>query len=208
MFDSASRDHFVAGVESASRRRRGSGKGKSVKTHEHAAVVWADGQAFSTGRAGSPFDHLRAKEVLIFAPPRATPNPFLQALSESVVAIESGERASRCVAKDRACPRVPANPKTYPSGTREASKSRLGRQQHMPICRAFIQALWRTRTADPLLTMEVQGRYWRARPGTRGHVFPANRAFEMCLPCPRMPARAQPDVPVSYPRSVVCFLNE
>jgi hypothetical protein len=77
-------------------------------------VVWADGQAFSTGRAGSPFDHLLAKEVLIFAPPRATPNPFLQALSESVVAIESGERASRCVAKDRACPRAPGQSQNVP----------------------------------------------------------------------------------------------
>ena len=27
------------------------------------------------------------------------------------------------------------------------------------------------------LTMEVLGRYWRARPGTRGHVLPANLLF-------------------------------
>jgi hypothetical protein len=57
------------------------------------------------------------------------------------------------------------------------------------------------------LTMEVLGWYWRARPGTRGHVCPANRTFAACRPCPRMPARAQADVPVSYPRAVVYFPN-
>ena len=51
--------------------------------------------------------------------------------------------------------------------------------------------------------MEVPGQYWRTRPGTCGHVFPANRAFTLCRECPRVPARARPDVPVSYPRSVV-----
>ena len=53
--------------------------------------------------------------------------------------------------------------------------------------------------------MEVQGWYWRARLGARGHVFPASRAFETCRACPRVSARAQADVPVSYPRGVVCF---
>ena len=69
------------------------------------------------------------------------------------------------------------------------------------------QALFRTRTGDPLLTMEVPRRYWRARPGTRDHVSPANRLFAPCLACPRVPERAQPDVPVSYPWSVVCSQN-
>jgi len=36
---------------------------------------------------------------------------------------------------------------------------------------------------------------------------PANASFEPCLPCPRVPARAQADVPVSYPRAVVSFSN-
>jgi hypothetical protein len=30
---------------------------------------------------------------------------------------------------------------------------------------------------DPLLTMEVPRRYWRARPGIRGHVSPTNSTF-------------------------------
>jgi len=39
------------------------------------------------------------------------------------------------------------------------------------------------------LTMEVCRRYWRARPGTRGHVFPANRASRCVASvraCPRV----------------------
>src|SRR5512132_2952317 len=55
--------------------------------------------------------------------------------------------------------------------------------------------------------MEVPRRYSRARPDTHGHVFPANRPFALCLECPRVPACAQPDVPVSYPRLVVCSQN-
>jgi len=51
------------------------------------------------------------------------------------------------------------------------------------------------------------GRYWSTRPGARGHVFPANRAFEACLLCPRVPGRGLADVPVSYPRRVVCLRN-
>jgi hypothetical protein len=57
------------------------------------------------------------------------------------------------------------------------------------------------------LTMEVKGWYWRARPGTRDHVSPANLPFAACLPCTRVPARAQADVPVSYPRLVACSQN-
>ena len=53
----------------------------------------------------------------------------------------------------------------------------------------------------PPPSMEVQERYWRARPGTRGHVSPANRAVAVRLSCPPVPARAQADVPVSYPRA-------
>jgi hypothetical protein len=61
---------------------------------------------------------------------------------------------------------------------------------------------------DHLLTMEVPGGYWRTRPGTRDHVFPANRTFTLCLACPRVHARAQADVPVSYPQLVVCLSNK
>src|SRR5436190_10889177 len=55
--------------------------------------------------------------------------------------------------------------------------------------------------------MEVSGRYSRAREGVRGHDWPANRFFLLCRSCLRFPADVQVDVPVSYPRSVVCSLN-
>jgi hypothetical protein len=52
---------------------------------------------------------------------------------------------------------------------------------------------------------------WRFRGGTGGHgrasavtFFLQNRALTLCRECPRVPARAQADVPVSYPRVVVC----
>ena len=56
--------------------------------------------------------------------------------------------------------------------------------------------------------MEVLARYGRARESTREHVFPANPCFEACRECPRVPASAQADVPVSYPRLVVCLQNK
>jgi hypothetical protein len=55
--------------------------------------------------------------------------------------------------------------------------------------------------------MEVLRRKWRARAVIRGHVWPANSRFSACRQCPRVTARAQADVPVSYPRRVVCFQN-
>jgi hypothetical protein len=58
------------------------------------------------------------KEVLAFAPARATRNALLQALSWLVVAIEAVDHDPRCVARRRACPRVAASPKMYPSRTR------------------------------------------------------------------------------------------
>jgi hypothetical protein len=57
--------------------------------------------------------------------------------------------------------------------------------------------------------MEVSGRYSGTRQGIGGHVFPANRAVGLCRWCPRVSARAQPAVPVSYPRwSVVNYRNK
>ena len=64
----------------------------------------------------------------------------LQELSQSVAAIERLDHVADRVARRRACPRVPASPKMYPSRTREASKSRHGRQHYKPICRAFMQS--------------------------------------------------------------------
>ena len=63
----------------------------------------------------------------------------------------------------------------------EARIRRLRRQQHMPFCRDFLQALFRTRTGDPLLTMEVAvGSY--GMPRRRLLVrFPCNlRDFSVC----------------------------
>src|SRR6266480_4795166 len=52
--------------------------------------------------------------------------------------------------------------------------------------------------------MEVSERNRRTRPDVGGHVVPANQPFESWLWCSRVSACAQPDVPVSYPRTVVC----
>jgi hypothetical protein len=82
-----------------------------------------------------------AKESVTFAPARATADALLRELSKRVVTHECLERAEFWVARRRACPRVPASPKMYPSRTREASKIRRRRQHYMPIYRAFGQAL-------------------------------------------------------------------
>jgi hypothetical protein len=58
-----------------------------------------------------------------------------------------------------------------------------------------------------LLTMEVLGRYWRTRPGTRGHVFPANRVKGDVKNASRGVARVVSDVSVLCPRAVVGFDN-
>src|SRR5262245_41584401 len=55
--------------------------------------------------------------------------------------------------------------------------------------------------------MEVLRRYGRARAVTREHVSPANPPLLVCQQCPRVPGRALADVPVSYPRAVVCSQN-
>jgi hypothetical protein len=46
----------------------------------------------------------------------------------------------------------------------------------VPICRHFMEALFRTRTGDPLLTMEVSGRHARTRAIIRDAVSPAKSA--------------------------------
>jgi hypothetical protein len=55
-----------------------------------------------------------AKEMLSFAPPRATTSAFFQEFSDSMLAIGAAEHAPRCVGGRRPCPRVPASPKMYP----------------------------------------------------------------------------------------------
>jgi len=58
------------------------------------------------------------------------------------------------------------------------------------------------------LTMEVLGRYRRARAVIREHVRPANTRLAVCRPRPRVTGRALTGVPASYPRRVVSSQNE
>jgi len=58
--------------------------------------------------------------------------------------------------------------------------------------------------STPSLPWGFWERYARRRAVTRERVCPANRAFTLREKYPGVPARAQEDVPVSYPRRVVC----
>jgi hypothetical protein len=75
-------------------------------------------------------------------------------------------------------------------------------QHNIPVCRAFLQALWRTRTADPLLTMEVRERHARTRAITRDTAFPANRTEIRHNHASRDVARVVSDVSVLCPHAV------
>ena len=90
------------------------------------------------------------------------------------------DRASRI---NRACPRVPA----LASSVFPWQRPRFGLAGFLIQRPASDEA-----AGDPLLTMEVLGRYWRARPGIRDHVSPANHVFATCLQCPRVPGLAYP----------------
>ena len=61
--------------------------------------------------------------------------------------------------------------------------------------------------STPSLPWRSTGGTGGPRPGARDHVLPANRLLGLCHWCPRVPARAQSDVPVSYPRAVVFLSN-
>ena len=74
-----------------------------------------------------------ATEGVSLTPVRATPTGCLQALFGR----SSDSSAFSVCRQTRACPRVLASRKMYPSRTREESKSRHYRQHNMPICRAF-----------------------------------------------------------------------
>jgi hypothetical protein len=69
------------------------------------------------------------------------------------------------------------------------------------LAREWIAEAEQVRRRPPSLALR---RYWRARPLTRDHVFPANGRLEVSRACTHVPARAQGDVPVSYPRLVAC----
>ena len=83
----------------------------------------------------------------------------------------------------------------YPWGTLDR---RLARGR-VPETEAYKQALWRTRTADPLLTMEVQGREARPTAGTRGHEVPAYRHLPEARARPHLPAVGRENVPPMFP---------
>jgi hypothetical protein len=78
------------------------------------------------------------------------------------------------------------------------------RQQNYRNCRYFFEnkALFRTRTGDPLLTMEVPRRHARTRAITRDTVSPANRAVGEGGDASRDVARVVSDVSVLCPREV------
>ena len=65
---------------------------------------------------------------------------------------------------------------------------------------AFLRSPLTGPTVDPLLTMEVSGRYAGYGRGFAGAFCPANQGPGTCRQCPRVAARARADVPVSYPR--------
>ena len=60
------------------------------------------------------------------------------------------------------------------------------------------QALCRTRTDDPFLTMEPSGRHERAREGTNGQVPPALDGFRPTRSCPIMVTVAHPELRQGY----------
>jgi hypothetical protein len=59
-------------------------------------------------------------------------------------------------------PRVIAKRRAYQRCTRAVPACCADRRQEMPICRHFGEALFRTRTVDPLLTMEVLFEFGRS----------------------------------------------
>jgi hypothetical protein len=111
-----------------------------------------------------------------------------------------GREASRMPASARQSQNVPAS---YPRRIK-ISPSRA--TQHARL-QGFSSSPLTDSNRRPLLTMEVLRRYSRTRAVICDHVCPANRYITACRPCTRVPARVQADVPVSYPRCVVCSQN-
>jgi hypothetical protein len=79
----------------------------------------------------------------------------------------------------------------------------------IPDFRGFLlyEALFRTRTGDPLLTMEVLERHARTRAITRDTLSPANHTVRRTGGASRDVARVVSDVSVLCPRPVVCSYN-
>lgn len=76
-----------------------------------------------------------------------------------------------------------------------------------PSCTSLLAPVELSGLLEYLPFMEVQGRYWGPRESTRDHVSPAIPPFDACRECPLVSARALADVPISYPRGVVCLQN-
>ncbi len=96
----------------------------------------------------------------------------------------------------------------YPSGTREAPVVAIADNIICLFAGIFFQSPLTDSNRRP---PPYHGGSGVIRAGTAGHQrsrFSCNRASAVCQPCPRVPARAQPAVPVSYPRTVVYSPNE
>jgi hypothetical protein len=138
----------------------------------------------------------RRSDRVMSAASRSRADTVEQGLGDAVGLFEGGKVARK---GERVRLRV-SNGVSYPRNEQFSSKQATLYAYLQGFCE---KPSGRTRTVDPLLTMEVPMRYWRTRPGTRGQVCPANCPFSLCLECPRVPARVQTDVPVWYPRGVV-----
>jgi integrase len=94
-----------------------------------------------------------------------------------------------------------------PRGGRCVDAASAGRRppgkQEQALSRRKPEALFRTRTGDPLLTMEVPRRHARTRAVIRDIVSPGNRTDPAAKPAPRYVARVVSDVSVLCPLVVV-----
>jgi hypothetical protein len=107
--------------------------------------------------------------------------------------------------------RVPASARQSQKCTRLVPAKRrnlaIAGNRTSPFAGIFLKPSDGLEPSTPSLPWRFRGGTGGPRLGTRGHVLPANRASEPCLSCPRVPGRAQADVPVSYPRRVVYLQN-
>ena len=84
---------------------------------------------------------------------------------------------------------------------RSLSRPDASRQATQPVdLQAFREALFRTRTGDPLLTIQVLRREARVRAGLRGHENRANRGDLTTTRDPRVDARGRADVRTTFAR--------
>ena len=127
---------------------------------------------------------------------RTTPTACLQELFECVVEKRVSRARSTRVARRRACPPVPKCTRLVPARNRNLAFA------GNTIC-LFAGLLCKPsdglEPSTPSLPWRFTGGIGVHDRASAGMFFPANRAVEPCLSCPRVPARAPADVPVSYP---------